>query len=48
MSHGAPWGIVLDHHHLAKPELGRWIAAQQAHATVVGLAIVDQKRKRGS
>ena len=26
--------IVLDHHHLATPELDRWKAAQQGHAAV--------------
>ena len=48
VSSGAPRDVAFDHPHLAMPELDRWKAAQQAHATVVGSAIVGQKRKRGS
>ena len=46
MGHGTPGGVYFDHRHLAMPELDRWKAAEQAHAAVVGTAIVDEKRKR--
>ena len=47
MSHGAPLAISFDHRHLAKPELDRWKAAQQAHAPVPHGPTFDQKSMNG-
>jgi len=48
MRHGAPMDIVLDHHHLATPELDRWKAAQQGNAAVSPTLTHTQKWVRKS